>query len=715
VEPSPCVTSDTTSAPREEAEGASSRLERPDGDEASPSPFALAALEGPGPAARIAPDELLARYLRAALVLFLAGASFCLAVAQLYWSAPVAALVGGNAVELRARLVALGASALCGLTVAASAFWLNPAPRGDARHLNRFERASRLASPALVASLIPGLFARGAWDGREVMYLTTVGVVCLLLERCLRPALTEVAQYWTAFAAWLGRLPLAVRGALPLGVVLGFVGYYFVVIGNYTLISHECMATMSSDLAEFDNLFFNALHGHPFRAPAIEGDLDDWSALKVHAEFGLYLLLPFYALSPGPEALLLIQTGLVALTAIPVYLLAARRVGRAAGVVFATVLLLLPIVQRPNFYDFHFTPLGMFLVAWVLYFLDGYLAARRDRSSRRWGIGLALAFGAALLAREDVSIGLAVLGAFVALSGQHVRLGLGMAAISAGYFVIVKFWLMPRFGTMWFDTIYQDLMAPGATGFGAVILTLLSNPVFVLRSLLVEDKLLYVLHMTVPLLALWLRRPFLLLAAVPGFVSTLLVTNRPPMYQSSFQYTYLWVPYVVGASIVAVSQLASTKNAAKRWAWRTAAVVGMGLAATASSFQYGAFFGSKSILGGFGVKAFETSEAERRRLQQLRELVSRIPPSASVAATEAEGPHVSTRLVMYSLKFTLGHAPDYLVVGAVRPGGEQEHLRQALGSGEYGVVHREGPFFLLQRGADTSRNKELWPLLRRSR
>jgi len=141
----------------------------------------------------------------------------------------------------------------------------------------------------------------------------------------------------------------------------------------------------------------------------------------------------------------------------------------------------------------------------------------------------------------------------------------------------------------------------------------------------------------------------------------------------------------------------------------------MGLAATASSFQYGAFFGSKSILGGFGVKAFETSEAERRRLQQLRELVSRIPPSASVAATEAEGPHVSTRLVMYSLKFTLGHAPDYLVVGAVRPGGEQEHLRQALGSGEYGVVHREGPFFLLQRGADTSRNKELWPLLRRSR
>lgn len=649
-------------------------------------------------------------------MLFLAGVSFCLAVAQLLWSTPISGVIGGNAVQLQARLAALGTSAVCGVAVVGAAYWLLPTPRGNAAHLKRFERASRVASPALVAALIPGLFARDAWGTRELIHLLTVGLVCFLLERCLRPALSEVPERWRSVStAWLERLPRALRRGLPFGIVLGVVGYYFVVIGSYTLISHERMATMSSDLAEFDNLFFNALHGHPFRAPAIEGDLDAWSALKVHAEFGLYLLLPFYALSPGPEALLLIQTGLVALTAIPVYLLAARRLGRAAGVVFAAILLLLPIVQRPNFYDFHFTPLGMFLVAWVLCLLDGYLAARGDRSSRRWGIGLALAFGAALLAREDVSIGLTVLGVFVALSGQHVRLGLGMAAISAGYFVIVKFGVMPRFGEMWFDSIYQDLMAPGATGFRAVILTLLSNPVFVLKSLLTEDKFLYALHMTVPLLGLWLRRPFLLLAAVPGFVSTLLVTNRPPMYQSSFQYTYLWVPYVVGASIVAVSQLASTKPAAVRRAWRTAAVVGVGLAAVASSFQYGALLGSDSILGGFGVKTFEVSEPERRRLQQLRELVSQIPPSASVAATEAEGPHVSTRLVMYSLKFTLGQDPDYLVLGAIRRGGEQKHVRQALDSGQYGVVHREGPFFLLQRGADTSRNRELRPLLRRSR
>src|SRR5690606_33908643 len=101
--------------------------------------------------------------------------------------------------------------------------------------------------------------------------------------------------------------------------------FYFCRIGPLTIISHEKMATMSSDLAEYDNLFFNALHGHPFRSPAIAAMLKDFSSLQGHAEFCLYLLLPFYAISPGAHALLWIQTALVAFAAVPLYLLARAR------------------------------------------------------------------------------------------------------------------------------------------------------------------------------------------------------------------------------------------------------------------------------------------------------------------------------------------------------------------------------------------------------
>jgi uncharacterized membrane protein len=629
--------------------------------------------------------------------------SVLLAMAQWFGPASLTALAADNQLPLGLRQTVLGAA----LAGAVGLFW---AFAGRERASNsRVARAERLAwvtSPLLVLGLLPALLARGAWKEHEVSYLVLVGACTLLFERLLRVSMPHWPTAPPALRAALrSRLPPLVRRWLPLSAVALFILVYFAVISRYTLIAHERMTTMSSDLAEFDNLFFNALNGHPFRAPAIEGELANFSALKVHAEFGLYLLLPFYALSPGPEALLVLQTAIVAMTALPVYLLSARRLGRAAGVVFALAYLMMPAVQRPNFYDFHFTPLGMLLVAWVLYAANGYFTSPSPRPRQLWL--LVVLFAMAMLAREDVAIGLCVLGLFIAASGANLRLGLKFAAAAGAYFAIVKFGVMPRFGTMWFDEIYDDLKAPGARGFGAVALTLVTNPVYVLGKLLTEAKLLYLLHMTVPLLALWTRRPTLWVAALPGFFSTLLVTNRPPMAESSFQYTYLWVPYVVAASVLVVAGLGSGLDLRQARVRRTAAVSALALAALLCGYQYGALLGADSIVGGFTERRFEVSAAERKRVAQLRKLLERIPAEASVAATEHEGPHVSTRLLMYSLKATLGQNPDYLLLGKVRSGGERDHVKQALDSGKYGVVAREGPFFLLERGASQKNNRAL--------
>jgi hypothetical protein len=98
---------------------------------------------------------------------------------------------------------------------------------------------------------------------------------------------------------WGRRLPRRLLGGVPLVLTATLAIAYAYRVGVLTNVSHLKMATMSSDLAEYDNLFFNALHGHPFRSPAIAGHLEDFSTLQGHAEFGLYLLLPFYAISPG--------------------------------------------------------------------------------------------------------------------------------------------------------------------------------------------------------------------------------------------------------------------------------------------------------------------------------------------------------------------------------------------------------------------------------
>jgi hypothetical protein len=95
---------------------------------------------------------------------------------------------------------------------------------------------------------------------------------------------------------------------------------------------------------------------------------------------------------------------------------------------------------------------------------------------------------------------------------------------------------------------------------------------------------------------------------------------------------------------------------------------------------------------------------------QFKKIKRQLPPFASVSVTEREGPHLSNRTVMFSLKYALGPNPEYLFVANPGIRGEQEHIRQALESERYGVIATEGPYTLLKRGADTKRNG---PLLRR--
>jgi uncharacterized membrane protein len=485
-------------------------------------------------------------------------------------------------------------------------------------------------------------------------------------------------------------------------VVFTAVAYYAVRISLLTCQNHDRLGTSISDLGEFDNLFYNALHGHPFRAPGIDGDLRDWGALKVHAEFVLYLLLPFYALHPGPQALLVIQSTVVALTAIPLFFFATRRAGRVAGVVVGVTFLLLPFVQRPNFYDFHFVPVGMLFVACTICFLER--CGVSDSPSRATRVLLVVSFVLALLSREDIAAGMAIVGLFAALSGHAPRLGFILAGAAASYFLVVKFVVMAKIGPSWFDAIYEDLKVPGQRGFVAVVNTLLSNPVFTVRKLLTEQKLLYGLHLTVPLLFLWLRSWPLLVAALPGFFFTMAVTNRPPMSESSFQYAFLWAPHVVAASALSLERLGRTPVFGITA--RRAATIALAVVALAVSMHHGALLGAHSIRGGFTDKSLSISDPERVRAEQLRELVRDIPKDASVVATEMVGAHVSTRLLFYSLKVGMGDKPDYIVVGLAWIPEERRRIREALSSG-YGVVKHLGPFFLVKRGAPTTDNATL--------
>jgi uncharacterized membrane protein len=684
-------------------------------DEKAPAAAPIAPDPG-GPASTVPPHDparplLAPNQVAAAIVTLVAiTASLVLALVQGALGRSFFALVSANQLPPGTRrlmmAVTLGVTGAVGAGLAAAWF-----TKGQKAAL-WLVKSARVLSPLVIATFVPSLFWRGPWKNLEFEYLVVLGIAGLILERLLAVSLSELRllrlpsilaqiEEYPALARWLRRLPVLLVGAA--------VVYYAVLISHYTLITHVRMETATPDLGEYDNQFFNALHGHPFRLPASEGNLEDWSALKFHADFVIYFLLPFYALKPGPETLLIMQSVLVALTAVPIYLFAARRVPRWIAAVLAIAFLLLPVVERPNFYDFHAVPIGMFFMAWTVDAVDRILHSDRPT---KWNYALLWsAFVLALASREDIAFGMIVVSAFLLFYGKRPALIASMLGASLAYFVLIKFVIMPRIGLSWYDTIYEDIKAAGFKGYGAVVVTLLTNPVYVLRTMVTQPKLLYLCHMTVPLLFLWVRKPYLLVAAVPSVFFTLMVTNRPPMFQSSFQYAFGWFPYIVTACTLALQGMRSLPGGVAR---QTAAALALAFTASGAGFQYGVLLGGDSIVGGFSEKKLVVSPGERRRYEQLQAITEQIPEDASVTATSNEGPHVSTRLELYNLGWALPETSDYILFQNSLGGEAAKRVIAALESGNYGVADKKGPFVLVKRGAKTDRNASLIATLRKN-
>ena len=248
-----------------------------------------------------------------------------------------------------------------------------------------------------------------------------------------------------------------------------------------------------------------------------------------------------------------------------------------------------------------------------------------------------------------------------------------MAAIATSWFVFLRFWLMEEAGDWWFPNMYEDLWSPGERGFRSVLKTLISNPYYTLSHVLVEKKLYYLLHLLVPVMFVPARRWYLWAAFVPGAVITLLVTDYDPPIMFTFQYVMYWAPFLFVAVVLFLAEAARRVDFGPQRA--QAALVAVSLASLVLSYNYGAFAArEKSFRSGYHTISFTFSEAEKQRYADLRELITHLPPKASVAATERIGAHVSARRLFYSMRRGT-HGADYGAVEKRTAGSDDEAER----------------------------------------
>lgn len=613
--------------------------------------------------------------LRALTLLAVMGASFALFLQEAAgdW---MLSFVSANTLTLANRRLLIAGMALGGVVAigaGALILWRRGVPA--------LRRASHLMAPGIVLGLLPPLFETAAWPSTINLCLA-LGLTLLLGERLLRMAMAAAAEggnpamvsdgyrRWTPLSSgWLRRW-------LPRLLILAGVVAYAIYMSVFTLRMHGRFQTYNFDLGQYDNIFWSTLHGHPMQDYPL-GLTQPWTELRNHASLSVFVLLPFYAIKPGGPMLLVMQSCIIALGAIPLYRFTARRLPRAYAVAITFAYLLYPPTHGMQFYDFHMQPIAATFVLFVIDLVD----------DRRYWL-CAIAFIIAAGCREDISVGLAMLGTFLALSGHRVKPGIVMAAAGAAYFVLIRFVVMPSFGSWGFQDIYKDLMPAGARNFGGIIATLISNPTFTFVSLATSEKLRYMLQILLPLAFLPVRRSYLVTSVVPGSIFTIMTTQYAPTIDIGFQYSAHFTPYVFTATAVCIAAFGGDAAGLVR---RRAAVLTM-IGATILCGQYwGAIPPRDHVHGGFSTMTMKApTAADIQKDRDIKALHAMVPEEASLAIGEAEMTHVS-RLKIKGLRDTWD--ADY-ILNSVGSGGNGD---RALASGEFEKVAERPGLVLLKR------------------
>jgi uncharacterized membrane protein len=569
--------------------------------------------------------------------------------------------------------------------------------RPEPTSLEKIGQAAKAISPLLLIFALPIFFDWRVFKDEQLLLVVGVVPWSFGLEYALRTALKTAPLNQLSSRLWsYGTGSSSLRGFGPLMLIAGFFLFYAAYFGYHSIVQHYNLKTQSYDLAIFDNQLWNLARGEWFISTPAMGPTG--SHIGRHATFLAPFFVPFYLLRQKPDTLLLLQTMVVGASTIPLFFIAKHHLQNVwIAVAFSLVFVFYAPLHGPLFYDFHYLTLAPVFVLLVFYCFE---------TEKKWALAIAVCL--ALLLREDIGFGLAAAFLFLMLSGKRPRTAFTGMVLCLLYAVLVKFVVMPFHQSdgapAAYSGIYQGLVPSGEGGFGAVLLSIVTNPLHTLKVILTEEKFIYVMKICGPLLLLPLRNSRTWILLVFAAMVTLLSTGQPTMFQTSFQYSAYWAPYVFAGSIYALAWWRDRADGRSNMLASTIAILVVSLV---FSYHDGAILQHNTFRGGFRKVGFETTSEDTQNRRDLYALIGAIPATASVAATENEAPHVSNRRSCFTMRHG-HHQADYLLLKTAEAGFgvSRQATELALASGKYGLVDLRGNYMLWARGHSQRQNQK---------
>ncbi|MEA2036095.1 MAG: DUF2079 domain-containing protein [Nanoarchaeota archaeon] len=475
---------------------------------------------------------------------------------------------------------------------------------------------------------------------------------------------------------------------------------YFVLFSTLSILKHESFFSTAHDLGVYDQSVWGYRNLH------LTDSVGGTPILAGHVQPILFIMSLFYLIYSSPITLLVIQSFMIALGALPLYLLSMRVLkNRLVSLSISAAYLLYPSIQFANLFDFHPLVLAVPFIFFSFYFLE-------KRNYKAFMISLFLAG----LCKEYIPLIFLPLGIYIFLSHKKKGLGMLIALVGVGWFVINVKLIVPIFSRGHYLSIAANSYF--GSSFSEIIRTIITRPIYVAQYLLVLNKLAFLILLLTPVVLgvfAFLAPEFLLL----GITEIAIVFLYTPNSLSDIVYHHqvLLVSFIMIATIYGIRRLNKFVKARKLIPKKNI-MPGISILLLSTAFFANMSYGPFAIL--YDLEDFNPySEYAKTG----HEFLSMIPEDVSVAAPNWILPHLSHRKNAYTLKGFIrkGHLfksgeleyPQYILVdlseALIDPKRsalkiDSNMLNDLFNNKEYGIAASEGTWILLERGENYEMN-----------
>ncbi len=318
---------------------------------------------------------------------------------------------------------------------------------------------------------------------------------------------------------------------------------------------HRGFAERSADEGMFENLLWNATHGHGLRT-AIENQVPH---LAVHFSPVLYAIAPLYACFPSMHIVHFVTAALIAVAGAVFHRHVARTLEPGAAIPLMVVFLLCPTIVLQTFMEFHeqalaVLPLTVLLVAW----------SQERRAAALLG-ALAL-----LSVREDNALLVLALGMLSLTAPRRRRTGFALVTLGVVWLALWRVVGIRLLGGEQLPSVFGETYAQWGRTPSEIVRAVLTHPLDVARHLLARVPLQYLALLLVPALGLLPFGSALVLVMLPQLAMILLAGHDSRMFQIRMHYSIAPAIVVLFAAVDTLSRLPATAGGGatrvRRWA-----------------------------------------------------------------------------------------------------------------------------------------------------